>query len=64
MSSILLVEDDINLGLVTQDTLKDAGYKVKLCTDGKQGLIAFNDQNFDLCLHDVMLPEMEGFEIG
>lgn len=32
---ILLVEDDLNLGFVIQDTLKMQGFKVRLCNDGK-----------------------------
>lgn len=63
MSNILLVEDDVNLGFVIQDTLKEEGYKVTLRTDGKQGLTSFN-KDFDLCLLDIMLPEMDGFELA
>lgn len=63
MSNILLVEDDVNLGFVIQDTLKQEGYKVTLRTDGKQGLTSFK-KDFDLCLLDVMLPEMDGFELA
>jgi DNA-binding response OmpR family regulator len=63
MKHILLVEDDVNLGFVIQDTLKQEGYKVTLRTDGKQGLTSFNKE-YDLCLLDVMLPEMDGFELA
>jgi DNA-binding response OmpR family regulator len=63
-STILLVEDDMNLGFVIQDSLKMSGYKVVLATDGKQGLVRFNEGNFDLCILDVMLPQKDGFALA
>jgi DNA-binding response OmpR family regulator len=63
-ASVLLVEDDMNLGFVVQDNLKMNGYKVVLATDGKQGLKQFNDVHFDLCLLDVMLPHKDGFSLA
>jgi DNA-binding response OmpR family regulator len=63
-AKILLVEDDKNLGFVVQDNLKMAGYKVTLCSDGKEGLKKFNDGDYDLCLLDVMLPKKDGFELA
>lgn len=61
---ILLVEDDVNLGFVIQDTLKMAGYKVHLATDGKAGLKQFNENSYDLLLLDVMLPHKDGFTLA
>ena len=61
---ILLVEDDRNLGFVIQDTLKMQGYKVHLCQDGKEGLQRFNQENYDLCLLDVMMPKKDGFSLA
>ncbi len=61
---ILLVEDDFNLGFVIQDTLKSQGYAVTLCKDGKEGLNAFNDKLYDLCVFDVMLPKKDGFSLA
>lgn len=61
---ILLVEDDLNLGFVIQDNLKQAGYKVHLSQDGKEGLNAFNEDNYQLCLFDVMLPKKDGFSLA
>lgn len=62
--NILLVEDDFNLGLVVQDTLKREGFQTHLCRDGKEGLKQFNSQNYDLCVLDVMLPEKDGFGLA
>lgn len=65
MKKILLVEDDPNLGLLLQDYLQLKGkFDVMLCTDGEEGLRAFNKQNFDLCILDVMMPKKDGFTLG
>jgi len=65
MKKILLVEDDPNLGLLLQDYLQLKGkFDVVLCTDGEEGLRAFNKQNFDLCILDVMMPKKDGFTLG
>jgi DNA-binding response OmpR family regulator len=61
---ILLVEDDINLGFVVQDTLKLEGFKVHLSKDGKEGLLQFNKDVYDLCLIDVMMPKKDGFSLA
>ncbi len=62
--TILLVEDDQNLGFVIQDALKRKGYIVHLCRDGKEGLHKFNEQAYDLCILDVMLPSKDGFSLA
>lgn len=61
---ILLVEDDFNLGFVIQDLLKIEGYTVHLARDGKEGLQRFNQETYDLCLLDVMLPAKDGFTLA
>jgi DNA-binding response OmpR family regulator len=61
---ILLVEDDPSLGFVIQDTLSEAGYRVHLSRDGKEGLKQFNTQAYDLCILDVMMPKKDGFELA
>lgn len=62
--TILLVEDDQNLGFVIQDALKRSGYNVHLCRDGKEGLKQFNEHTYDLCVLDVMLPSKDGFSLA
>lgn len=61
---ILLVEDDFNLGFVIQDLLKMEGYTVHLARDGKEGLQRYNQEGYDLCLLDVMLPSKDGFTLA
>jgi DNA-binding response OmpR family regulator len=61
---ILLVEDDPNFGSILKSYLELADYTVVLKTGGKQGLSAFLGSRFDLCILDVMMPEMDGFTLA
>lgn len=61
---ILLVEDDPNLGFVTKDRLSEAGFEVTLTKDGISGYQNFMQQNYDLCIFDIMLPKKDGFELA
>jgi len=63
-ATLLLVEDDQNLGFVIQDALKRKGYTVHLARDGKEGLRQFNERPYDLCVLDVMLPHKDGFSLA
>ncbi|TAE00351.1 MAG: DNA-binding response regulator [Bacteroidetes bacterium] len=63
-AKILLVEDDVNLGFVTQDNLEMHGYEIVLCQDGMSALQTFQKQTFDLCIFDVMLPKLDGFGLA
>lgn len=63
-TTILLVEDDLNLGLLIMDLLEDEGYQVKLCKDGESALNSFQKDTYSLCLLDVMLPKIDGFTIA
>jgi DNA-binding response OmpR family regulator len=61
---ILYVEDDVNLGFVTTDNLDSKGYSTVYCKDGKEGLATFKKEKIDLCILDVMMPEMDGFTLA
>ena len=61
---LLIVEDDLNLGFLLLDFLEDEGFKVKLARDGEAGLEQFNKGAYDLCVLDVMMPKMDGFELA
>ncbi|MCD4788452.1 MAG: response regulator transcription factor [Bacteroidales bacterium] len=61
---ILYVEDDIYLSYVTKDNLELKGYDITFCKDGKNAFEAFSNNKFDLCILDVMLPEMDGFTLA
>mgnify|MGYP000368232009 CR=1 FL=1 len=60
--SILLAEDDPNLGLLLSEFLKKKGYEVSWAQDGDQALDFFVKGHFDLCVLDVMMPKMDGIE--
>lgn len=61
---ILLVEDDPCFGSVLKSYLELSDYDVIHCTNGVDGFEAFRKEKFDLCLLDVMMPEMDGFTLG
>lgn len=61
---ILLCEDDTNLGMVLKNYLELNDYEVILERDGRLGLAAFQREKFDICLLDVMMPNMDGFTLA
>ncbi|MEO7443852.1 MAG: response regulator transcription factor [Ferruginibacter sp.] len=61
---ILLCEDDANLGMVLKNYLELNDYEVILERDGRLGLAAFQREKFDICLLDVMMPNMDGFTLA
>ena len=61
---ILLCEDDANLGMVLKNYLELNDYDITLERDGKLGLAAFQREKFDICLLDVMMPNMDGFTLA
>ncbi len=60
---ILLVEDEENIRNVVKLNLEMEGYEVVETDNGKAAVHIFQEQHFDLLVLDVMLPEMNGFEI-
>lgn len=63
MTKILLVEDDPSLGMLIRDLLDGEGYGVTWATDGKMALSCYEKEGADLCLVDIMLPQMDGFTL-
>ena len=64
-ATLFYVEDDESLSFVTRDNLELSGYLVTHCEDGKKALdIIKSGQKFDLCILDVMLPEVDGFTLA
>ncbi len=61
---LLYVEDDETLSFVTKDNLELNGYSITHCLDGKQALKQFEKEQYDLCILDVMLPELDGFSLA
>ena len=61
---ILLCEDDESLGMLLREYLEAKGYQTTLCQDGEEGLNAFLQGKFNLCILDVMMPRMDGFTLA
>ncbi|WP_317898339.1 response regulator transcription factor [Aurantibacillus circumpalustris] len=60
---ILYAEDDETLAFLTKDNLEQSKYEVTHCTDGISCLNYFKSTSFDICIFDIMLPKMDGFEL-
>ena len=63
IETILCVEDDRFIGEMYVRSLQKAGYDVTWVVDGNDGLVAARNQNFDLIILDLMLPEQRGDQI-
>lgn len=61
---LLLVEDDLNFGFVLKSYLEMNEFEVELVNDGKDALPTFLKNEFNLCILDVMLPHIDGFNIA
>jgi DNA-binding response OmpR family regulator len=62
--NILYVEDDATLSFVTIDNLQQFGYKVYHFENGQIALNNFTFHSFDICILDIMLPKMDGYELA
>jgi len=60
---ILLLEDDHELGQTLKDLLESEGYDVELVTDGNMAVDASYEDNFDLYVFDINVPEINGIEL-
>jgi len=61
---VLLIEDDGNLGYILSEYLQMKGFAVTRAANGKSGLEALKTSSFDICLLDIMLPDIDGFAIA
>jgi two-component system response regulator MtrA len=60
---LLLVEDDASIREVATLGLTQAGFRVTTAADGREGLLHFRQTPFDLVILDVMLPNLDGYEV-
>lgn len=63
MAKILIVEDDAAIAAIERDYLSVSGFEVEIAEDGNSGLKKGSTGAYDLILLDLMLPEMDGFEV-
>jgi len=62
--SIILVEDDKNLGFLLKEYLIAKNFKVELLFDGEQGYKSFLKNQYDLCIFDIMMPVKDGYSLA
>ena len=63
MSKILIVEDEESIADLEKDYLELSGFEVEIENQGDTGLVRAIKEDFDLLILDLMLPEVDGFEI-
>src|SRR5580658_3947148 len=63
MESLLIIDDDIKLGCMLREYLQRREIQVEIRHNGELGLEAASTGNPGLILLDVMLPDMDGFEV-
>ena len=61
---VFLVEDDTNFGSVLKSYLEMDDFEVNLITDGFDAIANFESGKYDICILDVMLPNIDGFSIA
>ena len=63
MKKVLLVDDDVDFCEATRLLLESKGYEVVLAYDGKEGLGKVRADKPDIVILDVMMPEMNGYDV-
>ncbi|HEX2630097.1 MAG TPA: response regulator transcription factor [Chitinophagaceae bacterium] len=63
-TTILVAEDDLQLGFIIKDNLEEAGYIVTNCPDGETAWEFYQKKNPDLCILDVNMPYKDGYSLA
>ena len=63
MNKILIVEDEEAIANLIYMNLKNAGYFCEIAYDGQEGADKLSENHYDLCLLDIMLPKINGYEL-
>ena len=63
MTRILIIEDEKAIRMALEDDFIAEGYQVDSANTGPEGLKKSSEPNYDIILLDIMLPEMDGFEV-
>ena len=59
---LLVVDDEVNQGLLYQQELEDEGYEVDVLNSGREALEMIKKTSYDLVILDIGMPEMDGLE--
>jgi len=62
--TLLIAEDDPNLGQILKEYLEFKGYRAVLTRDGEEAIKSFHQHHFDLCILDIMMPKKDGFMVS
>ena len=63
MSKILIIEDESTIAELEKDYLELSSFEVEISNDGREGLEKALSEDYDLIILDLMLPNLDGFEI-
>ena len=63
MVTILIIDDEKSILGFLEIRLMDEGFKVLTAIDGEEGINMFNDNQVDLVITDIIMPDKDGFEI-
>jgi len=61
---ILIVDDEVALGYLASEILSQHGYKVFVVNSGKRAISILKQENIDLLLTDILMPEMDGYQLA
>ncbi len=64
MKKVLLVEDEVLLAEIMSETLETRGFQVSTAPDGAQGLKEYRRVKPDICVLDIMMPELDGYSVA
>ncbi|TFG66316.1 MAG: response regulator [Nitrospirales bacterium] len=62
-STIVVIDDEVDICSSLQERLTMDGYHVRAAPDGRKGLQLYHDHQVDLVITDVLMPEMDGLEV-
>ncbi len=64
MKKVLLAEDDFDFADVLKQYLELYNYQITWAKDGEEAFSLFQNESFDICVFDVMMPKMDGFTLA
>jgi two-component system, OmpR family, response regulator len=64
IKKVLLAEDDNNLGLLLRNYLTMKNFETTLSVNGREALSEFSKGSYDICILDIMMPEMDGIRLA